>query len=72
MTCCHPQVPHEELLVIKNTSETIAHWHFVPKLEDVAVSKSWIAFDKTSGLLLPFEVRFACTPISYFDGRRLC
>mmetsp|Transcript_4471 Transcript_4471/g.10088 ORF Transcript_4471/g.10088 Transcript_4471/m.10088 type:complete len:903 (+) Transcript_4471:187-2895(+) len=40
---------------IRNTGESIVHWHLVPKLDEVQVSKSWVSVDKESGLLLPGE-----------------
>ena len=36
-------------------STTIAHWHFVPKLEDPTVCRRWIQVSQQNGLLLPGE-----------------
>jgi phosphatidylinositol-bisphosphatase len=40
---------------IRNTGESIVYWRFVPKLDDVRISKRWIKVDRFCGLLLPGE-----------------
>ena len=44
-----------KLVTIKNTGKTLAHWHFINKLEENRVSKRWIHVDIINGLLLPQE-----------------
>jgi phosphatidylinositol-bisphosphatase len=51
------EMKKDSVIEIKNVGETIAYWHFVPKMEETAVCKKWISLDKVSGLLLPNEVR---------------
>ena len=36
-------------------STTIAHWHFVSKLEDTSICRRWIHVSQQNGLLLPGE-----------------
>lgn len=48
-------------ITIRNTGESIVYWRFVPKLDDVRISKRWIKLDRVCGLLLPGEVN-----ITYF------
>lgn len=52
------QVPVEIPLVITNTGKTIVYWHFLTKLDEFGISKSWIKVSLKSGLLLPNEVCF--------------
>lgn len=40
---------------IRNSGTAIAHWHFVPKLEDKSVSKHFVKFSPVLGMLLPNE-----------------
>jgi phosphatidylinositol-bisphosphatase len=40
---------------IRNSGTAIAHWHFVPKLEDKKVSKRFVKFSPVLGMLLPGE-----------------
>ena len=46
----------ESVIELKNVGESIAYWHFIPKMEETVVCKRWITLDKVSGLLLPGEV----------------
>lgn len=52
-------VRQETVITMKNIGESLVHWHFIPKLDDLphVVSKRWISIDILSGLLLPGEVR---------------
>lgn len=45
-----------------NQGQSIAHWRFVPKLNEDRICKRWISVDTESGLLLPGEsIRLAVT-----------
>lgn len=56
-----PQQPQRSAVVLANQGPNIAHWRFVPKVEDGSrVCKRWVSFDKASGLLLPGEVSSPC------------
>ena len=43
------------MIRIKNVGTSIAHWRFVPKLEEKWPCKKWISIDPTLGMLLPGE-----------------
>jgi hypothetical protein len=43
------------MIRIKNIGTSIAHWRFVPKLEEKWPCKKWITIDQTLGMLLPGE-----------------
>lgn len=49
-------VEKESVIGIQNVGESIVHWRFVPKLEEMRVCKRWLTIDRLSGLLLPGEV----------------
>lgn len=54
-----PVVSHIDMV---NQGQSIAHWRFVPKLNEDRISKRWISVDTESGLLLPGEsIRVAVT-----------
>jgi len=54
-----PVVSHIDLV---NPGQSIAHWRFVPKLDEGSICKRWISVDTESGLLLPGEsIRLAVT-----------
>lgn len=52
------EIKKESIIEMKNIGESMAFWHFVPKMEESVVCKKWITLDKESGLLLPGEVRY--------------
>lgn len=54
-----PVVSHIDIV---NQGQSIAHWRFVPKLNEDRICKRWISVDTESGLLLPGEsIRVAVT-----------
>lgn len=42
-------------MTLKNTGSSIAHWRFVPKLEESRACKRWMSFAPSLGMLLPGE-----------------
>ena len=42
-------------MTLKNTGTSIAHWRFVPKLEEARPCKRWMSFAPSLGMLLPGE-----------------
>ena len=48
-------VPRESTVRVANTGSAIAHWHFVPKLEDPRICRRWVSVSHEDGLLLPGE-----------------
>ena len=51
----HFQEPKSVKITIKNTGTSIAHWRFVPKLEEKWPCKRWMSFEPALGMLLPGE-----------------
>lgn len=51
------EVKKEFTLKIRNTGKTLAHWHFVSKLEETRFSKRWVDISCSKGLLFPDEVQ---------------
>lgn len=51
----YTQQKYESVITLKNVGPSIAHWHFVTKVEENRLSKRWLSFDTPSGLLLPGE-----------------
>ena len=40
---------------VRNTGTVMAEWGFVPKNDQIEVSKSWLKFSPTDGILAPEE-----------------
>jgi phosphatidylinositol-bisphosphatase len=51
----HFQEPKTVKMTLKNTGSSIAHWRFVPKLEEQWPCKRWMSFEPGLGMLLPGE-----------------
>lgn len=49
------QEPKTVTMTLKNTGTSIAHWRFVPKLEETRACKRWMSFSPALGMLLPGE-----------------
>jgi hypothetical protein len=43
-------------MTLRNSGSSIAHWRFVPKMEELWVCKRWLSLEPTLGMLLPGEV----------------
>jgi phosphatidylinositol-bisphosphatase len=48
-------VKQERKLQIRNTGNVIAHFRFVPKLEEATLCKRWVSVFPTYGMLIPGE-----------------
>ncbi len=51
---------HSFHLEIKNVGSAIAHWRFVPKIDELQVSATWCSVTPTLGMLSPDEVLRMC------------
>nr|CCA22575.1 inositol polyphosphate 5phosphatase putative [Albugo laibachii Nc14] len=49
------QVPQQKRFVLENIGNVVAHFRFIPKLEDTRICKNWISVTPSYGMILPKE-----------------
>ncbi|KAL0584150.1 hypothetical protein ABG067_006034 [Albugo candida] len=49
------QVPQHKRFVLENIGNVVAHFRFIPKLEDTRICKNWISVTPSYGMILPTE-----------------
>lgn len=53
-------LPQTKVVTIENTGLVVAHFRFIPKLEDVTVCKAWLSIAPLFGMIPPRETREIC------------